>query len=675
MVMRFGPSRRFGRNWGASSSGGVSDVLSYTAPDFKSGHTLPPLTAFNPSFWEGTYSGGVWSAPTDGGLMAQLADDWGYCYELGRGSPSTWETDSFASNIADGGTQTGVRFATINANPGRWKIAAVTRALLSWESTSIAEAIFSGTTAKTYLIGGNLLTVGSTPTLTPGGVIGISGQALTDVFLHDSDGEIIRTAGRALLRPYWCYSAPIGGTSVPSAAAIWAAEELRIVTLMNAQLPVGNKLDVVRNGQEYQPSVRANIALPGWSQNHAYSTLGDFITNDSGKAYKCITTGTSANTPGAGPTGTGSDITDGTVHWKYMAATNTSWRCDPEVDTWLGTIDAYAGNVDADNNAFLDQTFGARTESEQALRDAVNAASPGTLYSYYSSNDIAEGIADVTADASYHLRSYGRRQRSHYGSYWGRNKVFSDYPSPEFYKGYVPTWTSLYGGYVAWVELVTNCAAQHIDAGTPLMYPFIAASTGVEGNIPADDQWMGFLKFIFTLGAVGADVGDYGTYSVTGRAIDSSANNTIRAVVMAGHVQATFSHLENYLRSGTLLEGDYDATGYGGSSHKLSKDLYGRLNGWQHPSYEFAHNDTSQLYSKVVARKLDASNDWLICAWRCLEAGVDKDLSVTIAGHALTVNARRSGTLYHMDNAGTLTILDPLGMDPSRTIATILAGL
>jgi len=41
------------------------------------------------------------------------------------------------------------------------------------------------------------------------------------------------------------------------------------------------------------------------------------VSNDSGKIYRCITSGTSAGA--GGPTGTSADITDGTAHWKYVA--------------------------------------------------------------------------------------------------------------------------------------------------------------------------------------------------------------------------------------------------------------------------------------------------------------------------------------------------------------------
>ena len=54
-----------------------------------------------------------------------------------------------------------------------------------------------------------------------------------------------------------------------------------------------------------------------WAASTAY-VVGDRRTNDSGKVYECITAGTSAGS--GGPTGTTSDITDNTAHWKYLWA-------------------------------------------------------------------------------------------------------------------------------------------------------------------------------------------------------------------------------------------------------------------------------------------------------------------------------------------------------------------
>jgi hypothetical protein len=59
-----------------------------------------------------------------------------------------------------------------------------------------------------------------------------------------------------------------------------------------------------------------HIGLTGWVGLFAY-VVGNRVVN-SGNAYQCITAGTSA--AGAGPTTTGSNITDGTVHWKWLSA-------------------------------------------------------------------------------------------------------------------------------------------------------------------------------------------------------------------------------------------------------------------------------------------------------------------------------------------------------------------
>jgi len=54
-----------------------------------------------------------------------------------------------------------------------------------------------------------------------------------------------------------------------------------------------------------------------WTASHPY-LLGERVTNDSDKTYRCTTAGISA--AATGPTGTGSAITDGTVIWAYVEA-------------------------------------------------------------------------------------------------------------------------------------------------------------------------------------------------------------------------------------------------------------------------------------------------------------------------------------------------------------------
>jgi hypothetical protein len=58
----------------------------------------------------------------------------------------------------------------------------------------------------------------------------------------------------------------------------------------------------------------AGALASAWQATTAY-VIGDWVENDSGKIYKCVTAGTS-DTSG-GPTGIGSSITDNTVTWDY----------------------------------------------------------------------------------------------------------------------------------------------------------------------------------------------------------------------------------------------------------------------------------------------------------------------------------------------------------------------
>lgn len=59
-----------------------------------------------------------------------------------------------------------------------------------------------------------------------------------------------------------------------------------------------------------------------WIASHAYvATPGarSVVTNDDGRTYICITSGTSAGS--GGPTGKNADITDGTAHWYFLERT------------------------------------------------------------------------------------------------------------------------------------------------------------------------------------------------------------------------------------------------------------------------------------------------------------------------------------------------------------------
>jgi hypothetical protein len=82
----------------------------------------------------------------------------------------------------------------------------------------------------------------------------------------------------------------------------------------------------------------AQLTPAAWQATHAY-VVGDRSTNDTGKMYEVITAGTSAGA--GGPTGTSADITDGTVHWKYVVTPNFAATEDDVTITCTGSA---AGN-------------------------------------------------------------------------------------------------------------------------------------------------------------------------------------------------------------------------------------------------------------------------------------------------------------------------------------------
>jgi len=80
-------------------------------------------------------------------------------------------------------------------------------------------------------------------------------------------------------------------------------------------LSTSREASVVVTGDRFRTLAGATItAVPGWAPTTVY-TVGQRVTNG-GNVYQCITGGTSAGS--GGPTGQGNDITDNTVHWRFL---------------------------------------------------------------------------------------------------------------------------------------------------------------------------------------------------------------------------------------------------------------------------------------------------------------------------------------------------------------------
>ena len=76
----------------------------------------------------------------------------------------------------------------------------------------------------------------------------------------------------------------------------------------------------IESGFTTTPTVATDT---NWAASTAY-IVGDVVVNDSDKVYVCDTAGTSAGS--GGPTGTGSNITDGSTRWDYLRTGSTYFK-------------------------------------------------------------------------------------------------------------------------------------------------------------------------------------------------------------------------------------------------------------------------------------------------------------------------------------------------------------
>lgn len=79
---------------------------------------------------------------------------------------------------------------------------------------------------------------------------------------------------------------------------------------------VGSKAETLSTGSEFETIEDATIAAVDAYVGLTAYVLDDLVTNAS-RVYLCITAGTSGS-GGSAPSSTSQDITDGTVHWRYM---------------------------------------------------------------------------------------------------------------------------------------------------------------------------------------------------------------------------------------------------------------------------------------------------------------------------------------------------------------------
>lgn len=175
-----------------------------------------------------------------------------------------------------------------------------------------------------------------------------------------------------------------------------------------------------------------------------------------------------------------------------------------------------------------------------------------------------------------------------------------------------------------------------------------------ERSVSNPNTWMGFMKLKYALGSIGSCL----FYS------DPVKNDPhwVWQFRSIGHVHALYSHLEDYLRDGDLLDGD--------GNHAWATDA---------PSYDFNAYKVSDgqrdVNVHVAVRKRKTTDNWLIavCALDAELGGIDREVTVDIPVlGTVTVNARIAGSVYLAtlnDNTPVLTLVDTDALHPSANIS------
>lgn len=139
------------------------------------------------------------------------------------------------------------------------------------------------------------------------------------------------------------------------------------------------------NGEEFSTTETATLVeLTAWAGTTAY-VVGDRRTNAT-RCYECITAGTSAGS--GGPTTNAADITDGTVHWRYLGegtavddVTSEAVETGPtvaiggsitEIKTPVSGWQSVLNLLDADVGSDIE------TDEDLRVRRETELAAPGT---------------------------------------------------------------------------------------------------------------------------------------------------------------------------------------------------------------------------------------------------------------------------------------------------------
>lgn len=178
-------------------------------------------------------------------------------------------------------------------------------------------------------------------------------------------------------------------------------------------------------------------------------------------------------------------------------------------------------------------------------------------------------------------------------------------------------------------------------------YNWVSAGWNDLERFAPSDRYMGFLKAYYTTGMIGGI--SYASYEIN----EEEYPPWLEQMIILSQVHAEFSHLEDFVRNSYLLPGPNMHVATGGLP----------TNGF--PAFEFPTGDDG---SRVLVRKKNNAQEWLITAWSSL--GQTRNVSVNIPELGeITIASRPEGSIYFAKIEGgnkKITWIDPDFTVPSR---------
>lgn len=323
------------------------------------------------------------------------------------------------------------------------------------------------------------------------------------------------------------------------------------------------------------------------------------------------------------------------------------WQADPRDAKFLA--DQKARGIDELEAAHLQ-----KIRSEELIANEVRKAVPDRLlYIYY----VAGGSPAKGTQADW--REWG-------GLYKDARGKFSDIPSNEHYVG--PA--SFNTGFMGEKDLLSkslNAIGEQIALGENTAYSWFWLDE--KRGEPDYRRYRGLLKCYYVTGVIGGNAGTYNAPDFNSPFDPKNPPNWIVQQMELGKVHALFSHLEDYIRNGDLVDdGKYKAFWWPQQpSFELlpeeikdgvvEKDVDGKKVSTLVPGRAF----------RVLARKHRQKDEWLVAAWSA--DGQPHEATVTIPGAGrVKLQARSGGSTYLVKMEGgkaVAQLMDPDEEDPS----------